>query len=254
MRLWLDPARAASRAAHRLRRGARRCASRTCRWRRARWGSRPRRAGQTFQISVRAVGRLTRARTSSRTSSSRRRRTARSYASGTWAGSSWARRTTARTCSSTARTRWASASPSSRTPTRSRSTAPPSPSSTASPSASRPGMKYRLAFDTTDVVSESIHDVLFTLVGAIVLVILVIFVFLEDWRTHAHPGGDHPRLAHRHLRVREAARLLDQHADAVRHHPRHRARGGRRDRGHREHRAAHRARGSATPARPPPRP
>src|SRR3989441_885351 len=35
-----------------------------------------------------------------------------------------------------------------------------------------PGMKYRVAFDTTDVVSASIHDVIFTLAGAIALVIL----------------------------------------------------------------------------------
>ena len=46
-----------------------------------------------------------------------------------------------------------------------------------------PGMKYELAFDTTDAVGESIRDVLFTVGSAILLVILVIFVFLGDWRT-----------------------------------------------------------------------
>ncbi len=46
-----------------------------------------------------------------------------------------------------------------------------------------PGMHYQLAFDTTDAVSESIRDVLFTVGGAIALVILVIFIFLGDWRT-----------------------------------------------------------------------
>lgn len=46
-----------------------------------------------------------------------------------------------------------------------------------------PGMHYRLAFDTTDAVGESIRDVLFTVGSAILLVILVIFVFLGDWRT-----------------------------------------------------------------------
>jgi HAE1 family hydrophobic/amphiphilic exporter-1 len=51
-----------------------------------------------------------------------------------------------------------------------------------------PGMKFRIAFDTTEVVSASIHDVLFTLAVAIVLVILVIFVFLEDWRTTLIPA------------------------------------------------------------------
>jgi len=46
-----------------------------------------------------------------------------------------------------------------------------------------PGMKYEIAFDTTDAVSESIRDVIFTVGSAILLVILVIFVFLGDWRT-----------------------------------------------------------------------
>jgi HAE1 family hydrophobic/amphiphilic exporter-1 len=51
-----------------------------------------------------------------------------------------------------------------------------------------PGMKYELAFDTTDAVGESIRDVLSTLLQAIVLVILVIFIFLEDWRSTIIPA------------------------------------------------------------------
>jgi HAE1 family hydrophobic/amphiphilic exporter-1 len=46
-----------------------------------------------------------------------------------------------------------------------------------------PGMHYKLAFDTTDAVGESIRDVVFTVGLAILLVILVIFIFLGDWRT-----------------------------------------------------------------------
>jgi hydrophobic/amphiphilic exporter-1 (mainly G- bacteria), HAE1 family len=46
-----------------------------------------------------------------------------------------------------------------------------------------PGMHYQLAFDTTDAVGESIRDVVFTIGSAILLVILVIFIFLGDWRT-----------------------------------------------------------------------
>src|ERR1700688_180187 len=46
-----------------------------------------------------------------------------------------------------------------------------------------PGMHYKVAFDTTDAVGESIRDVLFTVGSAIALVILVIFIFLGDWRT-----------------------------------------------------------------------
>jgi len=55
-----------------------------------------------------------------------------------------------------------------------------------------PGMKYHLAFDATDVVNESIHDVLLTLLGAILLVVLVIFVFLEDWRSTLIPTAAIP--------------------------------------------------------------
>src|SRR6201982_2694308 len=46
-----------------------------------------------------------------------------------------------------------------------------------------PGIKYAVAFDTTTVVGESIKDVLYTLLEAIALVVLVIFVFLQDWRS-----------------------------------------------------------------------
>ena len=51
-----------------------------------------------------------------------------------------------------------------------------------------PGMKYQNAFDTTEAVGESIQDVLTTLIEAVVLVILVIFIFLEDWRTTIIPA------------------------------------------------------------------
>ena len=51
-----------------------------------------------------------------------------------------------------------------------------------------PGMKYQLAFDTTDAVGESIRDVLSTLTEAIGLVVLVIFVFLQNWRTTIIPA------------------------------------------------------------------
>jgi hydrophobic/amphiphilic exporter-1 (mainly G- bacteria), HAE1 family len=50
-----------------------------------------------------------------------------------------------------------------------------------------PGMQYQLAFDNTVVVSESIHEVLVTLLQAIGLVVLVMFVFLQDWRSTIIP-------------------------------------------------------------------
>jgi len=51
-----------------------------------------------------------------------------------------------------------------------------------------PGMKYQNAFDTTEAVGESIRDVLTTLIEAVVLVILVIFIFLQDWRSTLIPA------------------------------------------------------------------
>ena len=46
-----------------------------------------------------------------------------------------------------------------------------------------PSMKYQVAFDTTLFVEESLREVIKTLFEAIVLVVIVIFLFLQDWRT-----------------------------------------------------------------------
>jgi HAE1 family hydrophobic/amphiphilic exporter-1 len=51
-----------------------------------------------------------------------------------------------------------------------------------------PGMKYAVAFDSTTVVGESIKDVLITLVEAIGLVVIVIYLFLQDWRSTFIPA------------------------------------------------------------------
>jgi HAE1 family hydrophobic/amphiphilic exporter-1 len=51
-----------------------------------------------------------------------------------------------------------------------------------------PGLKAAVAFDTTTVISESIRDVLITLLQAIALVIIVIYVFLQDWRSTFIPA------------------------------------------------------------------
>lgn len=51
-----------------------------------------------------------------------------------------------------------------------------------------PGMKYLVSFNTTDVVEESIAEVLKTLLEAIALVVLVIFVFLQTWRSTIIPA------------------------------------------------------------------
>ncbi|MBV8727769.1 MAG: efflux RND transporter permease subunit, partial [Candidatus Eremiobacteraeota bacterium] len=50
-----------------------------------------------------------------------------------------------------------------------------------------PGVQYEVAFDTSDFVNESIREVLKTLLFAIVLVVIVIFLFLQNWRTTLVP-------------------------------------------------------------------
>ncbi|NJM70948.1 MAG: efflux RND transporter permease subunit [Scytonema sp. RU_4_4] len=50
-----------------------------------------------------------------------------------------------------------------------------------------PGMKYQVAFDTTSFVEASLAEVVKTLFEALVLVIIVIFIFLQDWRTTLIP-------------------------------------------------------------------
>ena len=50
-----------------------------------------------------------------------------------------------------------------------------------------PQVEYQIALDTTDVMRSSIHEVLFTFVETTILVILVIFLFLQNWRATLIP-------------------------------------------------------------------
>jgi HAE1 family hydrophobic/amphiphilic exporter-1 len=51
-----------------------------------------------------------------------------------------------------------------------------------------PGLEYAIAFDSTTIVGDSIREVLVTLGEAIVIVIVVIFLFLLDWRATIIPA------------------------------------------------------------------
>jgi HAE1 family hydrophobic/amphiphilic exporter-1 len=51
-----------------------------------------------------------------------------------------------------------------------------------------PGLRYAVAFDTTTFVGDSIREVLKTLVEAIIFVMIVMFVFLQDWRSTLIPA------------------------------------------------------------------
>lgn len=50
-----------------------------------------------------------------------------------------------------------------------------------------PGMEYQITLDTTDVVRSSINEVLYTFFETTALVILVIFLFLQNWRATLIP-------------------------------------------------------------------
>lgn len=51
-----------------------------------------------------------------------------------------------------------------------------------------PGMQYDIGFDTTDFVEQSLSEVVWTLAQAVALVVVVIFIFLQDWRTTVIPA------------------------------------------------------------------
>ncbi|WP_413198510.1 efflux RND transporter permease subunit [Nostoc piscinale] len=51
-----------------------------------------------------------------------------------------------------------------------------------------PGIKYEVAFDTTIFVEESLAEVVKSLFESVVLVVIVIFLFLQNWRTTLIPA------------------------------------------------------------------
>ena len=51
-----------------------------------------------------------------------------------------------------------------------------------------PGMEYGIGFDTTEFVEQSLSRVVWTLIQAVALVVLVIYIFLQDWRTTVIPA------------------------------------------------------------------
>ena len=50
-----------------------------------------------------------------------------------------------------------------------------------------PDVDYKIAYDTTPAVEESIHEIIKTLDEAIILVLLVVFIFLQNWRATLIP-------------------------------------------------------------------
>jgi len=54
------------------------------------------------------------------------------------------------------------------------------------------GIEYRVVYDTTVFIDESVHEVYKTLIEAFVLVFIVVLVFLQDWRATLLPMFDVP--------------------------------------------------------------
>jgi HAE1 family hydrophobic/amphiphilic exporter-1 len=50
------------------------------------------------------------------------------------------------------------------------------------------GLEYKTPYDTTLFVSESIHEVFITLFQTGALVFIVLFIFLQDWRSTLIPA------------------------------------------------------------------
>ena len=78
------------------------------------------------------------------------------------------------------------------------------------------GIDYVIPYDSTMFVRTAIEDVVRTLLEAVLLVILVVFIFLQNWRATLIPLLDGSCRDHRHVRFLSAARLLDQHHEHVR--------------------------------------
>jgi HAE1 family hydrophobic/amphiphilic exporter-1 len=51
-----------------------------------------------------------------------------------------------------------------------------------------PGLQYDIVFDTTDFIEVSLREVFVTLLQAVALVILILYVFLQDWRSTLIPA------------------------------------------------------------------
>ena len=125
---------------------------------------------------------------------------------------------------------------------RSPSTRPPAPTPSPWPRASRrsmeelkerfpPDLDYAIALDTTLPVTEGINEIVHTLFEAMVLVILVVFLFLQSWRATLIPLIAVPVSLIGTFVVFPLLGFSINTLSLLRPGARHRPRGGRRDRG-----------------------
>ena len=93
------------------------------------------------------------------------------------------------------------------------------------------GLTYSVPFDTTLFVTASIDEVYKTLVEAGLLVLVVILVFLQDWRATLVPASTIPITVIGAFAAMAALGFTIQPLDPLRDRARHRHRRRRRDRG-----------------------
>ena len=74
-----------------------------------------------------------------------------------------------------------------------------------------PGLDYATALDTTLPVTEGIKEIEHTLFEALVLVILVVYIFLQGWRATLIPVAGGAGFAGRHIYRFPVAGIFDQH-------------------------------------------
>ena len=100
-------------------------------------------------------------------------------------------------------------------------------------------MDYEVTLDTTDAVRAGMEEIVMTLAIAFVLVILVVYLFLQDCACHADSNASRACLAGGHVRAVSVLRFLRQYPFAVRTSAGDRSGGGRCHRGGGRHTTAH---------------
>lgn len=102
------------------------------------------------------------------------------------------------------------------------------------------GVSCTTIVDSTESIRSGVEEIILTLILALVLVIAIIYLFIQDWRATLIPLVAHSGLAHRHVHLLPAVGLLDQHHLAVRAGIGDRTGGRRCDRGGRSRAGQHR--------------
>ena len=90
------------------------------------------------------------------------------------------------------------------------------------------GLHGEIIYDSTEFVNSSIHEVIWSLAEALIIVTLVVFLFLGSLRSLADSDRGDSAVADRHAHHSAGARLLDQSSDLAGAGAGHRARGRRR--------------------------